>query len=115
MAQAAMEAHLDPDRLSFTDGLFQVTEMIDLSLTLQPEKTTNRLAQALAAQDGAARRTRRHLRINRREIKQVYSKYKPKKRHLPPPEPFKSEERFLDFVKLLDPLTPQVLPEAVLK
>ncbi len=33
MAQAAMEAGLDPDRLSFTEGLFQLTEMLDLALT----------------------------------------------------------------------------------
>ena len=40
----------------------------------------------------------RHLRINRREVKQVYNKYKPKKRHLPPPEPFEPHEQFEDFV-----------------
>ena len=33
MAQAAIQAHLDPDRLSFSEGLFQLTEMIDLALT----------------------------------------------------------------------------------
>jgi hypothetical protein len=38
----------------------------------------------------------RHLRVNRREVKQ-YSKYKPKKRHLPPPASFGSQEHFLDF------------------
>ncbi len=43
-------------------------------------------------------------RVNRREIKQIYNKYKPKKRHLPPPQPFEPEDRFLDFVALLDPL-----------
>jgi hypothetical protein len=31
-------------------------------------------------------------------------KYKPKKRQVPPPAPFAPEERFLDFVDLLDPL-----------
>ena len=46
----------------------------------------------------------RRLRINRREVKQVYNKYKPKKRQLPPPEPFDPEDQFLDFVDLLDPL-----------
>src|SRR5438105_10208147 len=40
MAQAAIEAHLDPDRLSFTEGLFYLTEMIDLALTLEPEEAT---------------------------------------------------------------------------
>src|SRR5207244_9158943 len=48
----------------------------------------------------------RRLRINRREIKQIYHKYKPKKRQLPPPEPFEPGEQFLDFVELLDPLAP---------
>jgi len=46
----------------------------------------------------------RRLRVNRREIKQIYNKYKPKKRRLPPPEPFDAEDQFLDFVDLLDPL-----------
>jgi DNA-directed RNA polymerase specialized sigma24 family protein len=46
----------------------------------------------------------RRLRINRREVKQVYNTYKPKKRQLPPPAPFEPEEQFLDFVDLLDPL-----------
>ncbi|HWZ17804.1 MAG TPA: hypothetical protein VNW73_03315, partial [Ktedonobacteraceae bacterium] len=46
------------------------------------------------------------LRINRREIKQIYHKYKPKKRGVPPPEPFEPDEQFLDFVELLDPLAP---------
>ena len=48
----------------------------------------------------------RRLRINRREIKQIYHKYKPKKREVPPPKPFEPEEQFLDFVELLDPLAP---------
>jgi hypothetical protein len=39
----------------------------------------------------------------------VYNKYKPKKRHLPPPKPFEPEDRFLDFVALLDPLAQVVL------
>ncbi len=46
----------------------------------------------------------RRLCINRREVKQVYNKYKPKKRQLPPPAPFEPEEQFLDCVDLLDPL-----------
>jgi len=56
----------------------------------------------------------RLLRVNRREIKQIYSKYPPKKRHVPPPEPFEPEDRFLDFVELLDPLAPEI-PQDVLK
>src|SRR5205807_408539 len=33
LAQAAVEAELDPDRLRFTEGLFELTEMISLALT----------------------------------------------------------------------------------
>ncbi len=43
----------------------------------------------------------RRLRINRRELKQVYQKYKPKKRHVPLPKPFAPEERFEDFVVIV--------------
>src|SRR6266849_3925630 len=43
----------------------------------------------------------RHLRINRREIKQVYKKYKPKKRDVPAPKPFAPGERFEDFVVMV--------------
>ena len=33
LAQTAGQAELDPDRLSFTEGLFELTEMISLALT----------------------------------------------------------------------------------
>src|SRR5258708_6119638 len=36
LSQAAVEAELDPDRLSFTEGLFELTEMISLALTWSP-------------------------------------------------------------------------------
>src|SRR5712691_8618937 len=39
LAQAAVEADLDPDRLSFTGGLFALTEMISLALLLPEEAT----------------------------------------------------------------------------
>jgi hypothetical protein len=102
MAQAALEAELDPDRLSFTEGLFVLTETLDLALILEPEGTTEPLLRL-----GRQLLPVRRLRINRREVKQVYNKYKPKKRNLPPPEPFEPEDQFLDFVHLLDPLAPQ--------
>lgn len=103
LAQAAVEAQLDPDRLSFTAGVFVLTEMLDLALLLEPEATEpllKRMRTKLAAQVLPPRR----LRVNRREVKQVYNKYKPKKRDLPPPAPFEPQEQFLDFVTLLDPL-----------
>jgi Transposase DDE domain/Insertion element 4 transposase N-terminal len=103
LAQAAIEAELDPDRLSFTEGIFELCEMIDLALTLQPEATTPLLARLRHKMAQHVLPLRR-LRINRREVKQVYNKYKPKKRDLPPPAPFGPQEQFLEFVDLLDPL-----------
>ena len=104
MAQAAVEAELDPDRLSFTQGLFVLTEMLDLALIFEPEQATEPLLRRMREQMARQVLPPRRLRVNRREVKQVYSKYKPKKRHLPPPEPFEPQQQFLDFVHLLDPL-----------
>jgi hypothetical protein len=108
MAQAAVEAELDPDRLSFTEGLFVLTETLDLALILEPEEAIEPLLRRVREQMARQVLPERRLRVNRREVKQVYSKYKPKKRHLPAPEPFEPEARFLDFVALLDPLAPAV-------
>ena len=104
MAHAATQAELDPDRLSFTVGLFVLTEMLDLALLLDPEEATEPLLRRMRADMRQPLLPARRLRINRREVKQVYSKYKPKKRQLPPPQPFEPEDQFLDFVALLDPL-----------
>jgi hypothetical protein len=104
MVQAAVEAELDPDRLSFTEGVFVLTEMLDLALILEPEEAIEPLLRRVREQMACQVLPPRRLRINRREVKQVYNKYKPKKRHLPPPVPFEPEEQFLDFVALLDPL-----------
>ncbi len=104
LAEAAGEAELDPDRLSFTQGLFVLTEMLDLALILEPEEATEPLLRQVRQQMAQGVLPPRRLRVNRREVKQVYNKYKPKKRHLPPPEPFEPQEQFLDFVMLLDPL-----------
>jgi hypothetical protein len=112
MAQAALTGEHDPDRLSFTEGLFQVTEMIDLALLFEPEaEATASLLVQLQEKLVEKLLPPRTLRINRREVKQVYNKYKPKKRNLPPPDPFKPDDRFLDFVALLDPLAPPVLTQ----
>ncbi len=83
MVQAAAEAGIDPDHLSFTQATFQINEAIDDGMVF-----------AHAHQEKIAKRMRkrfrqnllpeRHLRINRREIKQVYNKHKPKKRGVPP-------------------------------
>ncbi|MFL5587876.1 MAG: IS4 family transposase [Ktedonobacteraceae bacterium] len=108
LAQAAVEAELDPDRLSFTEGLFELTEMMDLALTLEPEEASGPLGARLRFKMAQHILPPRRLRINRRELKQIYHKYKPKKRHLPPPAPFEPEDQFLDFVDLLDPLAPRL-------
>jgi hypothetical protein len=110
MAQGALEAELDPDRLSFSEGLFQVCEMIDLALILEPEAAPL-LLKRLEEKLTRTLLPERRLRINRREVKQVYNKYKPKKRDLPPPKPFEPDERFLDFVDLLDPLTTAIVAQ----
>lgn len=104
MAEAAVQAELDPDRLSFSEGLFELTEMISLALILEPEQATEPLLARLRHKMAQHVLPARRLRINRREVKQVYNKYKPKKRDVPPPEPFDPDAQFLDFVALLDPL-----------
>jgi hypothetical protein len=111
LAHAAIEAELDPDRLSFTEGLFELTEMLSFALTVEPEEEAVRLLVRLRHKMARHILPPRRLRINRREIKQIYHKYKPKKRGVPPPAPFEPGEQFLDFVELLDPLAP-TLPVA---
>jgi len=108
LAEAAVQGELDPDRLSFTDGLFELTEMISLALTLEPEEATAQLLPRLRHKMARHVLPARRLRVNRLEIKQIYNKYKPKKRQVPPPEPFDPEDQFLDFVDLLDPLAPEL-------
>lgn len=113
MAQAAIQADVDPDRLSFTTGMFQLVEMISFSLTLEQDATPQ-LVQRLSYHLTRELLPPRLLRVNRREIKQIYNKYKPKKRQVPPPEPFEPQDRFLDFVEILDPLAARI-PQKVLK
>jgi len=109
LAQAAVEAELDPDRLSFSEGLFELTETISLALTLEAEEATGPLLERLRHKMARHVLPVRCLRINRREVKQIYNKYKPKKRQMPPPEPFDPEDQFLDFVEVLDPLASALL------
>jgi hypothetical protein len=112
MAQAAIEANVDPDRVSFTRGMFQLVEMITFSLTIEPDAASH-FVERLSHHITRELLPPRVLRINRREIKQIYNKYKPKKRDVPPPEPFEPEDRFLDFVDILDPLAQSTLLEVV--
>ena len=112
MAQAAIQANVDPDRLSFTRGMFQLVEMIAFTLVLEPDAAVQ-LVQRLSHHITRELLPPRLLRVNRREINQIYNKYKPKKRNIPPPKPFEPEERFLDFVEILDPLAPEVSQEVL--
>ena len=101
MYRSALQADLDPDRLSFTEAVFQLCETVadergEQEPALQrwrTERLLQRLRRNLLPE--------RHLRINRREIKQVYKKYKPKKRDSPAPKPFEPGERFEDFVVIV--------------
>ena len=100
MVQAARKDHIDPDRISFTAALFQIQEAIDDGMTFAPEHGPH-LRVGLLARLASEVLPPRRLRVNRREVKKVYNKYKPKKRDVPPPAPFRSHERFEDFVKLI--------------
>src|SRR5215471_8806932 len=106
LAEAALEEAVDPDRLSFSEGLFELTEMLSFALTVEPEEAITSLLQRVRHKMARHVLPPRRLRINRGEIKQIYHKYKPKKRQVPPPEPFEPGEQFLDFVELLDPFAP---------
>jgi len=114
MSRSAVQADLDPDRLSFSEAVFQLCEAVSDEQG-EPEPAarqqwhTQRLLQRLRRHLLPERR----LRINRRELKQVYHKYKPKKRDVPPPKPFAPEERFEDFVVIVvRPLGSKQLAEA---
>src|SRR6266581_1720480 len=74
LAQAAVEAEVDPDRLSFTEGLFELTEMLSLALTVEPADAMASLLKRLRHKMARHVLPPRPLRINRREIKQIYHK-----------------------------------------
>ena len=102
MYEAASEKGLDPDRLSLTTAICVVQHaVLDFGLSAQQqhealyEKMKWELLEDLLPP--------RCVRINPRVLKKLYRKYKQKKR-IPPellPEPFSSEDRFLDFVLLI--------------
>ncbi len=74
LAEAAVEAEVDPDRLSFTEGLFELTEMLSLALTVEPADAMASLLKRLRHKMARHVLPPRPLRINRREIKQIYHK-----------------------------------------
>ena len=61
---------MDPDRLSLTEAVFQISEAIDDAMVFALEHREQLLPEW-------------HVRINRWAIKQVYNKYKPKKLDVP--------------------------------
>lgn len=105
MYEAACEAGVDPDRLSFTESMFQLCETIPFAQIMQAQDAEP-IRRRLQRDMSAVILPPRLLRVNRREVKQVYNKYKPKKRNLPPPESFLPEQCFEDFVQMVDPLLP---------
>ena len=103
MYEAACEAGVDPDRLSFTEGMFQLCETIPFAQIMQVQDAEP-IRRRLQRDISAVILPPRLLRVNRREVKQVYNRHKPKKRNLPPPASFLPEQRFEDFVQMVDPL-----------
>ena len=100
MHQAACQAEVNPDRLSFTDAIFVLSE------------TTRELAQVERSQQEPLRQEmcsrltaqvlpERRLRANPRVLKKLYRKYKRKSRDAPAFPPFDPKDQFLDFVVLL--------------
>lgn len=100
MHRAACQAAVDPDRLSFTDALFVLTETTRELAQAEP------CQQAVLLQEMCERLTAqvlppRRLRVNPRVLKKLYRKYKRKPRNVPAPPPFDPKDQFLDFVVLL--------------
>src|SRR5260370_4906374 len=104
MYRSALEAELDPDCLSFTEAVFQICEAVADQRGEEPPAMQQWRAQRLSERLRRNVLPQRCLRINRRELKQVYHKYKPKKRALPPPEPIRPAEPSPHFI--LSPLRP---------
>ena len=100
MVQSAQQAQLDPDRLSFSEAVFQVSETTRELAQVQPtqhEALRQQLLERLLTQLLPPRR----LRSNPRVLKKLYRKYKRKPHDAPPVPPFDPDDHFLDFVILL--------------
>lgn len=97
--QAAERRGVDADRISFTEAMCQVKDAIDESLKYAP-KSGKRIVTRMLIRIALKPLPPRRLRINRRERKKLYSKYKAKKRDVPPLETFDPEEQFLDYVEV---------------
>ncbi|GAC1361513.1 MAG: IS4 family transposase [Ktedonobacteraceae bacterium] len=100
MHQAACEAKGDPDRLSFTDALFVVSETTRELAQVQPEHRAG-LQGEMRTRLTAHLLPERRLRANPRVLKKLYRKYKRKSSDTPAFPPFEPNAQFLDFVVLL--------------
>lgn len=100
MYEAACQAKVDPDRVSFTQALEVVQENVlffALVEANQQESLWSHLLSRLQENLLPPRRLRVHL----CSLKRIYRKYKQKKRDVPPLLPFHPKEQFLDFVLLI--------------
>jgi hypothetical protein len=100
MYQAAQQAHLDPDRLSFTEAVFVVSETTHQLAQVLPT-SHDALRQEMLERLRAQRLPARRLRSNPRVLKKLYRKYKRKPHDAVPVPPFDPDDHFLDFVVLL--------------
>lgn len=100
MHQAACQVHVDPDRLSFTEAVFVLSETTR-ELAQVPRCQQEPLRQAMYARLAAHVLPARRLRANPRVLKKLYRKYKRKPPNQPLLPPFAPHEQFLDFVVLL--------------
>jgi hypothetical protein len=100
MHQAACQADVDPDRLSFTDALFVLSETTRELAQVKPSQH-HTLRQEMYVRLTAQLLPERRLRANPRVLKKLYRKYKRKSCDEPPVPPFEPNEQFLDFVVLL--------------
>ncbi len=100
MHRAACQANLDPDRLSFTDALFVLSETTRELAQVTPSQREG-LQQQMLRRLTAQLLPPRRLRANPRVLKKLYRKYKRKPHHALPVPPFDPHDRFLDFVVLL--------------
>ena len=100
MHQAASQANVDPDRLSFTEALFVLSETTrELAQVQRSEQEP--LRQEMLVRLTAQVLPQRRLRANPRVLKKLYRKYKRKSPDQPVPPPFDPTDQFLDFVVLL--------------
>jgi hypothetical protein len=100
MHHAACQANVDPDRLSFTDALFVLSETT--RELIQGERSQQEsLQQEMCSRLTAHLLPARRLRANPRVLKKLYRKYQRKSRGEPAVPPFDPKDQFLDFVVLL--------------